>query len=49
MTPVMNQLLDTQLEDPKKEKTQTNEPEQTYKETTMVLMYWAPTLRLSEA
>ena len=48
MTLVMNQLLYTQLEDPEEEQAQTNEPEQTNEETTMVLWDWAPTLWLIE-
>ena len=48
MTLVMNQLLYTLLEDPEEEQAQTNEPEQTNEETTMVLWDWAPNLGLSE-
>ena len=48
MTLVMNHLLDTQLTDPEEEQAQTNKPEQTNKETTMVLWNWTPTLGLSE-
>ena len=48
MTLVMNHLLDTQLTDPEEEQAQTNKPEQTNEETTMVLWDWAPTLGLSE-
>ena len=47
MTLVMNQLLDTQLEDPEEQQAQTNEPVQKNKETTMVLWDWEPTLGLS--
>ena len=48
MNLVMKQWLDTQVTDLEEEKTQTNEPEQTNEETTMVLWDWAPTLGLSE-
>ena len=48
MTLVMNKLLDTQLADLEGEQAQTNEPEQTNDETTMVLWDLAPTLGLSE-
>ena len=44
----MNQLLDAQLANPEEEEDQTNEPEDTTEETTMVLWDWAPTLGLSE-
>ena len=37
MTLVMNQLLDAQLANPEEEEAQTNEPEKTNEETTMVL------------
>ena len=47
MTLLMNQLLDAQLVDPEEEESQTNEPEQTNEETTMVLWDWAPTLGIS--
>ena len=48
MTLVVNHLLDTQLEDPEEEQAQTNKPEQTNEEKTMVLWDWIPTLELSE-
>ena len=48
MTLVMNQLLDAQLIEPEVEEYQTNEPEGTNEETTMVLWDSAPTLGLSE-
>ena len=48
MTVVMNKLLNTQVEDSEEEKIQTNEPEQTNEETTMVSSDWEPTLGLSE-
>ena len=48
MTMVMKQWLDTQLVDPEEEKIQTNKPEQTNEETTMVSWDWVPTLGLSE-
>ena len=44
----MNHLLYTQLEDTKKEQSQTNNLEQTNEETTMVSWDWEPTLGLSE-
>ena len=48
MNLVMNQLLDTQWVYSEEEQAQTNEPEQTNDETTMVLWDWEPTLGLSE-
>ena len=48
MTLVMNQLLDSQLTEPKEEEDQTNEPEETNEETMMVLWDWATTMGLSE-
>ena len=48
MTLVMNQLLDAQLIEPDVEEDQSNEPEETNEETTMVLWDCVPTLELNE-
>ena len=47
MTLVMNQILDSQIIEPKVEVEKTNEPEETH-ETTMVFWDCAPTLGLNE-
>ena len=44
----MNQLLEAQLTNLEGEEYQTNEQEETTKETTMVLWDWAPTLELNK-
>ena len=44
----MNQLFDTQMEDPEEEQDQTNNPVETTEETTMVLWDWEPTLGWDE-
>ena len=48
MTLVMNQMLDAQLSKPEAEEKQTEEPEETTNETTMVLWDWVPTLGADE-